>query len=94
MEDAFVKADGKLDIAKISEALAEARKIVEEHLEKGELAKAVFKLLSAALVFSSHFAQDEMYNYVTDTFNPDNTFTELFNVIIEQFGKKKKVVPR
>ncbi len=89
MEDAFVKADGKLDIAKISEALAEARKIVEEHLEKGELAKAVFKLLSASLVFSSHFAQDELYNYVTDTFNPDNTFTELFNVIIEQFSKKK-----
>ena len=89
MEDAFVKADGKLDITKISEALAEAKKIVEEHLEQGELAKAVFKLLSASLVFSSHFAQDELYNYVTDTFNPDNTFTELFNVIIEQFGKKK-----
>ena len=76
MEDAFVKTDGKLDIAKISEALAEARKTIEEHLENEELAKAVFRLLSASLVFSSHFAQDEMYNYVTDTFNLSRLFEE------------------
>ena len=88
-EEAFAKIDGKLDINKIITALAKARKDIEEHLGKGELPDAVFKFLSASLVFSSHFAEDELYNYVTDTFNPDNTFTELFDKIIEQLGKKE-----
>ena len=87
-EEAFVKADGRLDINNISVALAKARKTIEEYLEKGELADAVFKFLSASLVFSSHFAQDELYNYITDTFNPDNTFTELFDEIINHLSKK------
>ena len=87
-EEAFVKADGRLDINNISVALAKARKTIEEYLEKGELADAVFKFLSASLVFSSHFAQDELYNYITDTFNPDYTFTELFDEIINHLSKK------
>ena len=87
-EEAFVKADGKLDINNISEALAKARKTIEEYLENGELADAVFKFLSASLVFSSHFAQDELYNYITETFNPDYTFTELFDEIINHLSKK------
>ncbi|TFH77798.1 hypothetical protein [Segatella hominis] len=87
-EEAFVKADGRLDINNISVALAKARKTIEEYLEKGELAGAVFKFLSASLVFSSHFAQDELYNYITDTFNPDYTFTELFDEIINHLSKK------
>ena len=87
-EEAFVKADGKLDINNISEALAKARKNIEEYLENGELADAVFKFLSASLVFSSHFAQDELYNYITETFNPDYTFTELFDEIINHLSKK------
>ena len=87
-EEAFVKADGRLDINNISVALAKARKNIEEYLEKGELADAVFKFLSASLVFSSHFAQDELYNYITDTFNPDYTFTELFDEIINHLSKK------
>ena len=87
-EEAFVKADGRLDINNISVDLAKARKTIEEYLEKGELADAVFKFLSASLVFSSHFAQDELYNYITDTFNPDFTFTELFDEIIHHLSKK------
>ena len=41
------------------------------------------------LCYAIHTLLQVTHNYVTDTFNPDNTFTELFNVIIEQFGKKK-----
>lgn len=88
-EEAFAKVDGKLDIAKVAAALAEAKETIEEHLDNGKLADAVCRLLSASLAFSSHFAEDELYNDVTDTFNPDNTFTELFHAIMEQLGKKK-----
>ena len=87
-EEAFVKADGKLDISQIAVALAKARETIEGHLCKEELADAVFKFLSASLVFSSHFAQDGLYNYITDTFNPDNAFTELFNDIIGYLARK------
>ena len=86
-EAAFVKVDGKLDVAKIATALTESREAIEEHLDKGELSNAVFKLLSTSLAFSSHFAQDELYNCITETFNPDDTFTELFNEIIETISQ-------
>ncbi len=89
MEEAFAKTDGKLDINNISVALAKAKKTIEEHLKEGKLADAVFKFLSSSLVFSAHFAEDELYNYITDTFNPDNTFMELFNAIIEQLDTNK-----
>ena len=87
-EEAFMKVDGKLDVTKIPTALARATEAIKEHLEKGELAAAVFKFLSASLVFSSHFAKDELYNYVTASFNPDNNLSGLFNEIINHFGKK------
>ena len=88
-EEAFTKIDGRLDTSKITTALSKAKEAIEEHLMKGELADAVFNFLSASLVFSSHFAEDELYNYITDAFNPDCTFTELFDEIIEQLSNKK-----
>ena len=88
-EEAFVKVDGKLDIIKIATVLAETKETIEDHLEKGKLADAVFKFLSSSLVFSVHFAPDELYNDLTATFNPDNTFSELFNKIITPLDKKK-----
>lgn len=89
-EEAFVKTDGKLDISKISGVLTETKSAIEEYIEMGELAKAVFKLLSTSLIFSSHFAQDELYNYITDTFNPDASITSLFNKIIEHLEKNNR----
>lgn len=88
IEKSFIKVDGKLDISTIATVLADVKKTTVEHLGKGKLADAVFKLLSASLVFSAHFAEDELYNHITDTFNPDNTFTELFAEVMEQLSKK------
>ena len=88
-EEAFAKIDGKFDTSRITTALSKAKEGIEDHLGKGKLADAVFMFFSTSLVFSSHFGQDELYNYITDTFNPDATFTELFNAIMEQLGKKK-----
>ena len=88
-EEAFIKVDGKLDITKLATVLAETKETIEEHLEKGKLADSVFKFLSSSFVFSAHFAPDELYNDLTATFNPDNTFSELFNKIITSLGKKK-----
>ena len=88
-EKAFVKVDGQLDTSKINTALSKVKEAIEEHLRRGELADAVFKFLSASLVFSSHYAQDELYSNITDTFNPDDTFTELFNEIVKSLAKKK-----
>lgn len=81
-EDAFAKTGDKLDMEKIAAVLDEAKKTIENHLEKDEITYAVFRLLSTSLVFSSHFAEDELYNYITDTFHPDNTLTGLFNEIV------------
>lgn len=83
-EEAFVKVDGKLDMARVSMALAKAKEEIGERLGKGELPNAIFKFLSTSLVFSSHFAEDELYNYISDTFNPDKTFAELFDRIMEE----------
>lgn len=81
-EDAFAKTGDKLDMEKIAAVLDEAKKTIENHLEKDEITYAVFRLLSTSLVFSSHFAEDELYNYITDTFHPDNTLTGLFYEIV------------
>ncbi len=86
-EKAFIKVDGKLDIDHIATVLAKTKKTIEEHLKKEELALAVFKFLSSSLVFSSHFAQDELYNYIGDSFHPDNTFAELFDGVVEKISK-------
>ena len=86
-EEAFTKIDGKLDTSKMATALSKAKEAIDEHLGKEELADAVFNFLSVSLIFSSHFAEDGLYNYITDTFNPDNTFTGLFDEIIEHLSK-------
>lgn len=83
LEEAFVKVSGTPDIVKLSQTLEEVKESVEENSKKGKLTSAVFHLLSASLVFSSHFAQDELYNYIGDTFNPDKTLTCLFDGIIK-----------
>ena len=88
LEEAFTMSDGKPDIFQIATALTDMSKAIEEHLVDGELANAVLKLLSTSLVFSTHFAQDGLYNYITDTFNPDRTLTALFNEIVEKISKK------
>ena len=82
LEDAFAKTDGKSDMTKIAAVLNEAKEIIENHLAKEEIAYAILRFLSTSLVFSSHFAEDELYNYITDSFHPDNTLTELFNEIV------------
>ncbi len=87
LEEAFVKADGKLDMTKVAETLTASKGVIEEHLENKEVAEAVFKFLSTSLVYATHFAQDELYNYVCDTFNPDRTLSGLFNRIVEQCGE-------
>lgn len=84
LEEAFMTDDGKLDINKITDALTMVRATIEEHLKNDELPSAVFRLLSSTLVFSSHFAKDELYNFISDSFNPDNTLTELFNSTVEK----------
>ena len=81
-EDAFAKTDGKSDMTKIAAVLNDAKEIIENHLAKEEIAYAILRFLSTSLVFSSHFAEDELYNYITDSFHPDNTLTELFNEIV------------
>ena len=92
MEEAFKKVDGKLDISKIATALAEAKKEIEEHLEKEEIPNSIFRFLSISLVFSSHFAEGELYNYITDTFNPDSTLTGLFDRIVENISKESRYI--
>lgn len=87
LEETFTLVDGKPDIPRITTALTDAEKAIEEHLENGELANAVLKFLSTSLAFSSYYAQDELYNYITDTFNPDRTLTALFNEICEKISK-------
>ena len=84
LEEAFTKGDGKLDIEKVSAALAEAQEAIEKHLEKEETAYAIFRFLSTSLVLSSHFAKDELYNHLTPTFAPDQTLTALFSKIKEK----------
>ena len=88
LEEAFTMVDGKPDIFRIATVLTDTAKSIEEHLADGELANAVLQLLSTSLVFSTHFAQDGLYNYITDTFNPDRTLTALFNEIVEKISKK------
>ncbi len=90
MEEAFKKVDGKLDISKIATALADAKTEIEEHLRKEEIPNSIFRFLSTSLAFSSHFAEDELYNYITDTFNPDSTLTELFYGIVENISKESR----
>lgn len=89
VEEAFAKVGGKIDMSRVAAALVETREFIERHIANGQPSAAVFRFLSAALVFSSHFAQDGLYNYVSPTFNPDNTFSGLFNALIEQLGKNK-----
>lgn len=81
-EDAFAKTDGKSDMTKIAAVLNDAKEIIENHLAKEEMAYAILRFLSTSLVFSSHFAEDELYNYITDSFHPDNTLSELFHKIV------------
>jgi hypothetical protein len=79
---AFAKTDGKSDMTKITAVLNDAKEIIENHLAKEEIAYAILRFLSTSLVFSSHFAEDELYNYITDSFHPDNTLSELFHEIV------------
>ena len=88
LEEAFTMVDDKLDISGIAKALTDTANVIEEHLAEGELANAVLKMLSTSLVFSSHFAHDELYNHITETFNPDRTLTALFNEIVGKISKK------
>ncbi len=88
LEEVFVKADGKLDMTKVAETLTASKGVIEEHLENKEVAEAVLKFLSTSLVYATHFAEDELYNYVSDTFNPDRTLSGLFNRIVEQCGEE------
>ncbi len=90
MEEAFKKVDGKLDISKIATALVDAKTEIEEHLRNEKIPDSIFRFLSTSLAFSSHFAEDELYNYITDAFNPDSTFTELFNGIVENISKESR----
>lgn len=90
LEQAFAKTDDQPNIATISTALAEMKETIETHIEKDEIAYAVFRLLSTSLVFSSHYAEDELYNKVSDTFDPDTILTELFNLIVEKIPKPHK----
>ena len=69
-------------MTKIAAVLNDAKEIIENHLAKEEMAYAILRFLSTSLVFSSHFAEDELYNYITDSFHPDNTLSELFHKIV------------
>jgi hypothetical protein len=77
-------------MTKIAAVLNEAKEIIENHLAKEEIAYAILRFLSTSLVFSSHFAEDELYNYITDSFHPGNTGKqELKNYQITVLNYKK-----
>ena len=94
LDAAFHDADGKLNIPGVSAALDGKCQIIDLHLRQGQLPQAVFTFLSVAQVLSFHFPKDELYNYLSATFNPDTTLSSIFSSITaamtEAFNKGKK----
>jgi len=82
--------DPKGNIQNASLVLKKREASIREFLEKGQLPQAVFRLLSTTLVLSSHFAKDDLYNYIGESFNPDQTCTALFDSIFQELKKNER----
>lgn len=54
--------------------------------------QAAIRFLAMTKVISVHFAKDELYNYITEDFNLNDTCTSLFDTIVQKTGKHKSVV--
>ena len=91
MEEKFRLQEGKLQIGEVAQALLERQQQIAAYLEKGQLQQAAIRFLAMTKVISVHFAKDELYNYITDDFNPNDTCTSLFDTIVQKSGKHKDV---
>ena len=92
LEEKFRFQEGKLQIGEVAQALLERQQQIAAYLEKGQLQQAAIRFLAMTKVISVHFAKDELYNYITDDFNPNDTCTSLFDTIVQKTGKHRNVV--
>lgn len=91
LEEKFRLQEGKLQIGEVAQALLERQQQITAYLEKGQLQQAAIRFLAMTKVISVHFAKDELYNYITDDFNPNDTCTSLFDTIVQKTGKHRNV---
>ena len=92
LEEKFKLQEGKLQIGDIAQTLQKRQQQIAAYLENGQLQQAVIRFLAMTKVISVHFAKDELYNYITDDFNLNDTCTSLFDTIVQKTGKHKSVV--
>lgn len=92
LEDKFKLQEGKLQIGDIAQTLQKRQQQIAAYLENGQLQQAVIRFLAMTKVISVHFAKDELYNYITEDFNLNDTCTSLFDTIVQKTGKHKSVV--
>ena len=92
LEEKFKLQEGKLQIGDIAQTLQKRQQQIAAYLENGQLQQAVIRFLAMTKVISVHFAKDELYNYITEDFNLNDTCTSLFDTIVQKTGKHKSVV--
>lgn len=92
LEEKFKLQEGKLQIGDIAQTLQKRQQQIAAYLENGQLQQAVIRFLAMTKVISVHFAKDELYNYITEDFNLNDTCTSLFDTIVQKTGKRKSVV--
>ena len=92
LEEKFKLQEGKLQIGEVAQMLQKRQQQIAAYLENGQLQQAVIRFLAMTKVISVHFAKDELYNYITEDFNLNDTCTSLFDTIVQKTGKHRNVV--
>ncbi len=87
LEAAFERRNGRIDVGGIIMAVDAKCSLIRGCLHNGELAQAVLALLSLAHSLSRHFAKDELYNHISDAFNPDAACSAIFEDILKEMDK-------
>ena len=82
IETIFNESNINEDYDTIARLLSLYRKQVSSSLSQGKYAEAVIVLIEVLEILTSHFVEDEHYNYFDDMYSPDYVCQDMMEAII------------